>query len=138
MLKKYPNQLKIVYKHFPIRSHKYAFKAAQAALAAERQGKFWEFHDALFVNYNSLSDQKVQELVRKLNLDPAKFEADRKDAAITAKIKQDYQEGLRLGIRGVPTVFINGKKLRDRRMENFIAAIEKELKTLQPAPAKTE
>lgn len=131
MLKKYPNQLKVVYKHFPIRSHKYAFKAAQAALAAERQGKFWEFHDALFTNYNSLSDQKVKEIVRKLNLDPVKFEADQKDAAISAKIKKDYQEGLRLGIRGVPTVFINGKKLRDRRMEKFVEAIEKELKKSQ-------
>ena len=132
MLKKYPNQLKVVYKHFPIRSHKYAFKAAQAALAAERQGKFWEFHDSLFTNYNSLNDQKVKEIVRKLNLDPVKFEADQKDAAISAKIKQDYQEGLRLGIRGVPTVFINGKKLRDRRMDKFIEAIEKELKKSQP------
>ena len=136
MLKKYPNQIKIVYKHFPIRSHKYAFKAAQAALAAERQGKFWEFHDALFKKYSSLSDKTIQEIAGQLNLDPVKFEAARNEPAIAAKIKQDYQEGLQLGLRGVPTVFINGKKLRDRKMESFVAEIEKELKSRQPGSAE--
>jgi protein-disulfide isomerase len=132
LLKKYPNQIKIVYKHFPIRSHKYAFKAAEASLAAERQGKFWEFHDALFKKYNQLSDQTIQKIIDRLNLDPVKFEAAGKDPAIAKKIKQDYQEGLQLGLRGVPTVFINGKKLRDRKMESFVTEIEKELKSRRP------
>ena len=105
------------FKHFPIRSHKYAFKAAEASLAAERQGKFWEFHDALFKKYNSLSDRTIQEIIGRLKLDPVKFEAAGKDPAIAAKIKQDYQEGLKLGLRGVPTVFINGKKLGRNRFK---------------------
>jgi len=136
LLKKYPNQIKIVYKHFPIRSHKYSFKAAIAAMAAERQGKFWEFHDALFSKYNSLSDQTIQEIAGQLNLDPVKFENDSRDPAIADKVKQDYQEGLQLGLRGVPTVYINGKKLRDRGMENFEAEIEKELKSRQTGSAQ--
>lgn len=101
-------------------------------MAAERQGKFWEFHDALFKKYNQLSDQTIQKIIDRLNLDPVKFEAAGKDPAIAKKIKQDYQEGLQLGLRGVPTVFINGKKLRDRKMESFVTEIEKELKSRRP------
>lgn len=131
LLKKYPAGVKVVYKNFPIRSHKYAFKAAIAALAAEYQEKFWEFHDALYQNYNRLNDQKIQEIVRRLGLDEAEFNEQKKNPVIAARIRQDYEEGIRLGIRGTPTVFINGKKLRDRSMKNMEAVVEKELKKLQ-------
>jgi len=63
LLEKYPNDLKVVFKNFPIRTHKFAIQAALAALAAGRQNKFWEFHDELFKNYNLLNDEKVQELL---------------------------------------------------------------------------
>ena len=128
LLIKYPDDVKLVYKNFPIRSHKYAVNAAMAALAAGRQEKFWEFHDELYKNYNRLNDQKIQEIVRQLNLDEAKFTEEKKNPVISARIRQDYEEGIRLGIRGTPTVFINGKKLRDRSLKSMEKAIEKELK----------
>jgi protein-disulfide isomerase len=128
---KYPDHVKLVYKNFPIRSHKYAIDAAMAALAAGRQEKFWEFHDELYKNYNRLNDQKIQEIVRRLGLDEDKFMEEKKSPVIAARIRQDYEEGIRLGIRGTPTVFINGKKLRDRSLKNMEAAIEKELKKRQ-------
>ena len=68
LLKKYPDQIKLVFKNFPIRSHKYAVKAAAAALAAAREDKFWEFHDKLFENYNRLNDQKISEIAGQLGL----------------------------------------------------------------------
>ena len=128
LLEKYPTELRVVFKNFPIRSHKYAFTSAMAALAAGQQGKFWEFHDELFKNYNRLNDQKIQEIVKKLNLDQTKFDENKKNTVETERIRQDYEEGIRLGVRGTPTVFINGKKIKNRSMKNMEAAIEKELK----------
>jgi protein-disulfide isomerase len=136
LLKKYPGKAKLVFKNFPIRSHKYAVKAAAAALAAERQEKFWEFHDTLFENYNRLNDQKIQEIVGLLALDETKFKEQQKNPAITERIRQDYEEGIRLGVRGTPTLFINGKKLRERGMKSMEAVIEKELQKQQEKSQK--
>jgi protein-disulfide isomerase len=127
LLKKYPEKAKLVFKSFPIRSHKYAVKAAVAALAADREEKFWEFHDMLFENYNRLNDQKIQEIAGILSLDETEFKKQQQNPAITERIRQDYEEGIRLGVRGTPTVFINGKKVRDRSMRQMETIIEKEL-----------
>jgi protein-disulfide isomerase len=131
LLKKYPDKVKLVFKNFPIRGHKYAVKAAAAALAAGRQEKFWEFHDMLFENYNRLNDQKIQEIADLLGLDETEFKKQQQSPAITERIRQDYEEGIRLGVRGTPTVFINGKKVRDRSMKSMEAIIEKELQKQQ-------
>jgi len=131
LLKKYPTSVKLVHKNFPIKSHKFAIKAAAAALAADRKGKFWEFHDELLKNYNRLNDQKIQEIARKLELDETEIEKQQKDPAITTRIQKDYEEGIRLGIRGVPTVYVNGKRMRDRAINTIEAVIEKELKANQ-------
>ncbi len=99
-----------------------------AALAAGQQGKFWEFHDELFKNYNRLNDQKIQEIVKQLNLDQTKFNEDTKSPVEAARVRQDYEEGIRLGVRGTPTVFINGKQFRKKRsMKNMEAVIDEEL-----------
>lgn len=120
--------MKLVHKNFPIRSHKFAFKAATAALAAGRQGKFWEFHDELYKNYNRLNDQKIDEIAKQLQLNEIEFKEQQKDLNIISQIRRDYEEGIQLGIRGVPTVFINGKKIRGRSMNTLEAVISKELK----------
>jgi len=127
LLEKYPSEVKLVHKNFPIRSHKFAFKAAMAALAAGRQGQFWEFHDELYKSYNRLNEQKVAEIAKQLELNQTEFEEHQKNPEIATQIRLDYEEGIRLGIRGVPTVFINGKKMRDRSMKSLEAAINQEL-----------
>ena len=136
MLKKYPNKVKLVFKNFPIRSHKYAVKAAAAALAADREEKFWEFHDMLFENYNRLNDQKIQEIAGLLGLDETEFKKQQQNPTVTERIRQDYEEGIRLGVRGTPTIFINGKKLRDRSMKSMETTIEKELRKSQEKSQK--
>jgi len=136
LLIKYPGKIKLVFKNFPIRGHNYAVKAAVAALAAETQGKFWEFHDMLFNNYNRLNDQKIQEIVGLLGLDETKFEEQQKNPAVTERIRQDYQEGIRLGVKGTPTIFINGKKLRNRGIKSMEAVIEKNLQKQQEKSQK--
>jgi len=62
VIEKYPKQVKIVYKNFPIRSHKYSEPAAKAALAAQKQGKFWPFHDLLYAHFKGLSDKKMRDI----------------------------------------------------------------------------
>jgi protein-disulfide isomerase len=133
LLEKYPSGVKLVHKNFPIRSHKFAFKAAIAALAADRQGKFWQFHDELYKHYDRLNDPKIDEISKQLQLNETEFKEHRKNPAIAAKIRQDYEEGIRLGIRGVPTVFINGKKMRDRSIRSLEAAINRELEKAKAA-----
>ncbi len=130
MLEKNPKTVKIVYKNFPIRSHKFAVQAAVAALAANRQGKFWDFHDELFKQYDKLNEEKVQEIATKLKLDKAQFEKDRKDPLLLEQIKYDYNEGLQIGINSVPSVFVNGRKLKDRSLKGFQTLIDKELEIL--------
>ena len=131
MLEKNTKSVKIVFKNFPIRSHKFAVQAAIAALAADRQGKFWDFHDELFKQYNKLNEEKVQEISAKLKLDKAQFEKDRKDPLLLEQIKYDYNEGIRVGINSVPSVFVNGRKLKDRSLKGFQTLIDKELESLK-------
>ena len=128
VLEKNPNQVKLVFKNFPIRNHKFAMPAAVAALAADKQGKFWEFHDLLFKDYNRLNEQKVNEIAQKLKLDIKKFEKDRKDPRIIELIRRDILEGNQAGVRGTPTIFINGRLLRNRSPAGFQELIEKALK----------
>jgi len=128
VIEKYPKQVKIVYKNFPIRSHKYSEPAAKAALAAQKQGKFWPFHDLLYAHYKDLSDKKMREIANQLKLDMVRFEKDRKDPAIVGKVRADLRDGNKAGVRGVPTVFINGRPLRKRSLEGFSEIIEKELR----------
>mgnify|MGYP000414535945 FL=1 len=136
VLEKYPQDVKLVYKNFPIRSHKFAEKAALAALAAGEQGKFWEFHDLLFKNYNKLSDQKIQEIAQAVGLNMEEFEKKKNDPSIKQKVNQDFSDGRQAGVRGTPTIFINGIRLRDRSLEGFQAAIDGQLEKLGKTTTK--
>jgi protein-disulfide isomerase len=128
VLERYPKEVKLVFKNFPLRNHKFAMQAAIAALAAEKQGKFWEFHDLLFKNYNHLNEQQIGEIAQQLKLNMEKFDKDRKNPQIAAMINRDLAEGNQAGVRGTPTVFINGRLLRNRSMAGFQELIEKALK----------
>ena len=127
VVEKYPQKVKEVFMNFPVRSHKYAETAARAALAADKQGKFWEFHDKLFENANQLNDEKVREIAKELNLNMEQFEKDWQSEETLAKVRSDIEQGSRIGVRGVPAVFINGRQLKQRSLEGFSAIIDKEL-----------
>lgn len=127
MLNKYPQQVKLVIKHFPLRKHQFARRAARAALAAGKQGKFWEFHKELFQNYRVINEQKIKEIAGELNLNMQSFEEDREASAINKLIDRDIEDAKKVGVRGTPTVFINGRKLKRRSLRGFQQAIEAEL-----------
>ena len=128
MLNKYPESVGIVLKNYPLRNHKFAAKAAIAALSAGRQGKFWEFHDELFKNYRQLSDNKLNEIARKLDLNEAQFQEDRKNPEIVAKVQGDYRDGRKIGVIGIPAVFVNGRRISNRDLYTLGSIIEKEIK----------
>ena len=127
MLEKYPDQVKLIFLSFPLTNHKFAKKAAIAAFAAKKQGKFWEYHDRLFANLDSVNDQKFLEIARELNLNMEKFEKDLNDLKIVARINQDIRLGAYLNVRATPTVFINGNVSKARTLEAFQAGVDMEL-----------
>jgi len=131
VLEKNPDNVKLVIKHFPLSSHKFAKKAATAALAADRQGKFWEFHEQLFKNYRSLNDEKIQEIAESLELDMQKYEEDKKSPEIQALIARDMRNGKAIGVRGTPTIFLNGKRVKNRSMQNLQRMIDVEVNKTQ-------
>lgn len=101
-----------------------------AAIAAHVQGEFWPFHDQLFANYNKLNESKLDEIVEKLVLDKAAFEKERKNPVTLAKMRKDIQDGRQAGVRGTPSVFVNGKLLKNRNINGFKAAVSDALKKL--------
>jgi protein-disulfide isomerase len=127
ILEKNKGKAKLVFKNFPLNTHQFARKAAAAALAAGKQGKFWEFHDRLFQNYNRLNDQVLQEQAQQLGLDMQKFEKDMNDPQIQQAINQDYQDGLKAGVRGTPAIYVNSAFLHENSPEGIQAAIDKEM-----------
>lgn len=128
VLDKYPENVKLVVKHFPLAKHKFAHKAATAALSANVQGKFWEFHSELFKNYKVINDAKIQDIAKKLGLDMDKFAKEMQSPAIKSLIARDVSNGRQIGVRGTPTIFINGKALKNRSLPGIYQVIEAELK----------
>jgi len=137
VLAKYPRQVKLVYKNFPLQSkHGFAGRAAMAALAAEKQGKFWEFYDLLFANYKELNQAKIEEWAANLGMDLKQFKKDLRDPRLLAKTQQDMSEGAVAGVRAVPAVFVNGRIVRQPTLEGIEASVEKELKKLKAESPK--
>jgi protein-disulfide isomerase len=128
VLEKYPKDVKLVMKHFPLPMHTFARKAATAALAAGRQGKFWEMHEKLYANQRELDDAKVEGIARELGLNMEQLNQDLKDPAIGFLIDRDINNGRQANVQGTPTIFINGKLLNQRSLQGFQYAIEVELK----------
>jgi len=126
-----PKTVRLALKNFPLQMHRYARKAAIAALAAGRQGKYWAMHDLLFANYRQLSDQKVDELAQKLNLDMARWKKDLEDPVLAAQVDADLRQGQKLGVRGTPTLYVNGRLVRDRSPQGLQQLINAELRRLQ-------
>ncbi|MDT8420233.1 MAG: thioredoxin domain-containing protein [Desulfuromonadales bacterium] len=127
----YPQQSKLVFKNFPLKMHRNAEAAAIAGLAADRQGKFWPYHDLLFEHFNRLNPQKISELAKQAGLDMARFEMDRKDPALMRQVQADISQGRNIGVRGTPTLFINGRRVQQRSFDEMSRMIEEELKALR-------
>jgi len=127
VLERFPQDVKIVVKHYPLNSHRFAFPAAMGAMAAKTQGKFWEFHAALLENHNALNEEKILSIAKELGLDMARYQGDSKSPANRAFILEDISGARKVGVRGTPTVFINGKTVKGRSLGSLINIIAAEL-----------
>lgn len=116
------DELMFVFRNFPlIELHENALRAALAAEAAGKQGKFWKMHDMLFDNQRYLNDASLMKYAQKLNLDISKFEADIESSECLRKVQHDYDNGLQNGVESTPTFFINGKRFEGNWMdEDFV------------------
>lgn len=108
VLKAYPKDVKVVFKHFPLSFHKEAEPAARASWAAQQQGKFWEYHDVLFNNQDKLGTDFYLKTARDLKLDESKFKKDMESEAAAKQVKEDNEAGAKNGIQGTPGFFVNG------------------------------
>ena len=127
VLDKYPGSVKVVFKHYPLAFHKQALPAAQASMAAAEQGKFWESHDELFINQNSLGSEKYLEIAESLGLNIKKFSLDMMRPSLRQKIEQDVADAKKAGVTGTPTIFVNGRILKKRDFSAISKLIDDEL-----------
>ncbi len=128
LLKKYPQDVKLVIKHFPLAMHKFGEKASAAALAAARQNKYKKVTELLFKNYSKLSDETLRTCAKEAGLDLQKFDKDMKSPEVMQILLQDKQAGNNARLRGVPAIFINGIKPKGRSLKVFSLIIENQLK----------
>jgi protein-disulfide isomerase len=118
LMHQFPNDLRLVFKQFPLDTHSEAEFGAEASLAAQAQGKFWEMHDLLYAGYPNVSRAIVLGYARKLGLDMKRFTAELDGHKYRARVQAEEQEGEDAGVAGTPTFFINGRKYN----ESFDAA----------------
>ena len=102
--------------------------AAQAALAAHAQGKFWSYHDKIFAQYNSLTEDKFIGFAKELKLDLVQFNKDRSSPQVINQINQDLRLGQSVGVRGTPTVFIDGQLLETRSIQGASQMVDAALR----------
>ena len=129
LLERYPGKVRIAYRDFPLESiHPQARRAAEAARCAHDQGKFWEYHDALFTASPKLSADDLKRYATEVGLDGTKFDACVAGGSHKAAVQQDLDEGKELGITGTPAFFINGRPLSGAQpLEAFTKVIDDEL-----------
>lgn len=123
LLAKNPDKLRIVFKHMPLPMHQYAESASLAAIAAQRQGKFWEMHDALFLVKN-WTDTVVEETARQIGLNMEKFQADLASPEVQAQLAKDATDAQAADITATPSLYINTKPVRDRSLAGLQKLVE--------------
>ncbi len=143
VMKDYKGKVRYVFKHFPLHFHKQARMASRAAYAAGNQGKFWEMYDKLFENQKQISDDSVKGWAKSLGLDMTTFEKDylekndagkRTDSEKT--VAEDMAQGRKFGVRGTPTMFINGVKFVGANSKKVEAIIKEQLAEGEKLKAK--
>ena len=129
VVKNFPKDVKLVFKQFPLNFHAQAEFAAEAALAAQAQGKFWEMHDRLYAGFPDLARATVLRYAKDIGLDMNRFVSDVDTHKFKARVALEEQQGENAGVGGTPTFFIDGKKYNGLfDLATVTPLIKKELK----------
>jgi protein-disulfide isomerase len=135
---KYSDRVRFVFRQFPLPMHENARGAAEAALAANAQGKFWEFHDKLFQNQTQLTRPGLEGFAKDAGLNVAEFKKALDDKTYAAEVDSDVKLGESVAVQGTPTMFINGARVANpTSFETVSAQIDTALKGGPAAPAAT-
>jgi protein-disulfide isomerase len=120
-------RLRFVFRNFPITtSHPHAEQAAEAAEAAATQGRFWPMNDLLFQNQRHLRDRDLRAYAEKLGLDVERFDEELAGHVHAERVREDFMSGVRSGVNGTPTFYINGVRHDDSyELETLLAALER-------------
>jgi thiol-disulfide isomerase/thioredoxin len=113
VIEEYPNDVRVFFKHYPLSSHPNARLAAEAAVAAHKQGKFWPYNERVWANSDSLTPALLEKLAKDAGLDMAKWRTDMASSAVKDRVQDDRNDGNDLGISATPTIYINGRKYGD-------------------------
>jgi len=128
-LKAYPNDVRLIFKQYPLDSHPQAMISAQASLAAQAQGKFWQLHDLMFANRTKLSRENIVRWAKDLGMDLNRFMNDMESADTKKTVLKDQADGDKAGVEGTPTFFINGQRYNgDLAPESIKTVIDAEIK----------
>jgi len=133
LLKAYPEDLRHVYKNFPLGFHKEALPAAKACLAADMQGKFWEMEELVFKNPKELKDEDLKGYAKEIGLDVERFEKDYKSDEVDKRVQEDKAEAKKAQVTGTPTLFLNGKRVKNRSEE----AMKEDIKSILEGKQKS-
>ncbi|MDQ7048576.1 MAG: DsbA family protein [Enterobacterales bacterium] len=134
LLKKYPKQLRLVYKNFPLSFHKQAFVAAEAGLCAKQQSveKFWLMHDKMFANPKRLQKESLKKMAIGIGLNGVKFNQCLDSHKMQSIVQQEMQQAQTYGVNSTPVFFINGVRIvGNQPMESFKKIIQRELVNLK-------
>jgi len=120
------DRLRFVFRNFPITtSHPHAEQAAEAAEAAAAQGKFWEMHDYLYEHQNRLRDRDLSSYAEHLGLDVERFDQELAGHVHAPRVREDFMSGVRSGVNGTPTFYINGARHDvSYELDVLLAAVE--------------
>ena len=120
------DRLRFVFRNFPLNTlHEHAGVAAQAAEAAAAQGKFWEMHDILYEHQDELADADLRQYALKIGLEIYRFNADVDGEQFAKRVRDDFRGGIRSGVNGTPTFFINGVRYNGQHtLEGMLPALE--------------
>ena len=120
-------RLRFVFRNFPITtSHPHAEQAAETAEAAATQGRFWQMHDLLYENQKRLRDPDLRDYAERLSLDVERFDKELAEHVHAARVREDFMSGVRSGVNGTPTFYINGTRHDDSYdVETMVAALER-------------
>jgi len=124
--KHFSKQMRFIFRNFPLAEvHPYAMLAAETAEFADSKGKFWEMHDLLYKNQSLLNPELCIKLVQGLKLPTEEYEIAIQNHAFEEKIKRSFMSGVRSGVNGTPTFFINEQRYNGpAELEEMISAIE--------------
>jgi len=129
VLQKYPKNVRLIFKQYPLDTHSQAQMAAEAALSAQAQGKFWEMHDKLYANFRLINPQRVMLWAAQIGLDTKMLKADLDSHKYAKRVAMESKQGEDAGVEGTPTFFIDGKRLNATfEVQTVAPLIDQELK----------